>query len=107
MVDGLVCSAERCDIHDVGMVIWDEDGKRPKGRNPWEGFCLRLDALKKINNPVVERHDHDREAVGISLDQIRSLVRKEISASVSTKQNEVRAPVRKTGGTPLEGGRNV
>ena len=42
------CSASSCDTHDVGKVIWDEDGKRPKGRNPWDGFCLRLEALNEL-----------------------------------------------------------
>jgi len=47
---GAVCSDSYCNLHDVGMSIWDEDGKRPENRrrNPWDGFCLRIQALKKI-----------------------------------------------------------
>ena len=55
----LECSPTHCDIHDVGMVLDDEDGKRPSGRNPWAGFCLRIDALERIGRPRAVRSDSD------------------------------------------------
>jgi hypothetical protein len=55
----LECSPTHCDIHDVGMVLDDEDGKRPSGRNPWAGFCLRIDALERIGRPRAVTPDSD------------------------------------------------
>ena len=44
------CSETFCNIHDLGLSISDEDRKRPenRGRNPWDGFCLRLAKLKEL-----------------------------------------------------------
>jgi hypothetical protein len=50
----LICAEHYCNLHDWEMVIDDENGKRPRGRNPWDGFCLRIDALKRISNKRLE-----------------------------------------------------
>jgi hypothetical protein len=96
-----ICSAERCDIHDWQMVVDNENGKRPSGRNPWRGMCLRIDALDKIKRETdsLERsltdHYASRLEFGdVSVDDIRAIVRAEINKATS------RMP-RKSGGTPL------
>ena len=43
-----ICSPGFCNVHDVGMVVSDEGGSRPSGRNPWRGFCLRIEALDAV-----------------------------------------------------------
>ena len=102
----LVCSEERCDIHDVGMVVDDEGGSRPSGRNPWDGMCLRIDALNRISAVAVlgdslTKHYSDRpEFADVPEDLIREIVREEIRKSVGYNETR-RSPRGKTGGTLL------
>jgi hypothetical protein len=105
MVVDLICSEDRCTIHDVEMVVDDEGGKRPSGRNPWRGFCLRIDALDRIKREQVERmlvdHYSSRSQFEeIPVDAIKTIVQDELkkhqNVSFSSRQNK-----RKSGGTPL------
>jgi hypothetical protein len=102
----LICSEERCDIHDWEMVIDDEGGKRPRGRNPWRGMCLRIDALDKINREayaersLTDHYSSRREFGDIPVDDIRAIVRAEINkATRSVEESRKSRP--KPGGTPL------
>jgi|ETNvirnome_2_130_1030620.scaffolds.fasta_scaffold83609_2 hypothetical protein len=71
----LICSPDYCNLHDWDMVIDDENGKRPRGRNPWRGFCRRIDALDRI------RSTDDRDLL---LRQTRAIER-----LVENKEDEV------------------
>jgi hypothetical protein len=62
----LQCSESYCNIHDIGLSTSDYDvpflnykSNRPI-RNPWDGFCLRLKALKSLSN-----NDNDRSATAL------------------------------------------
>jgi hypothetical protein len=101
----LICSENRCDIHDVGMVLDDEGGERPRGRNPWRGMCLRIDALDRIYRESKERefpdHSSSRSDFGdIPFDELRSIVQSEIGKAKSAP-DAGRQRKLKTGGTPL------
>ena len=54
-----ICSESFCNIHDVGMVISDEEGQRPRGRNPWRGFCLRIKAMDDLAEIKQQTYDYD------------------------------------------------
>jgi hypothetical protein len=108
MVD-LICSEERCDIHDVEMVIDNEDGERPSGRNPWRGMCLRIDALDKIKRDadrvgmersLTDHYSSRREFSDIPDDDIRMMVRDEMN-KVMGSVGTTRKSRPKSGGTPL------
>ena len=107
MVD-LICSEDRCDLHDWGMSIDDEGGKRPKGRNPWRGMCLRIAALDRIaleetkkqflENDLTDHYSRAPEFGEIPADLIREIVQSEIRKATIASG---RTRKTKTGGTPL------
>jgi hypothetical protein len=110
MVD-LICSEERCNIHDWDMVVDDEDGERPNGRNPWRGMCLRIDALDRIftgdrrsvERKLVDHYENLRAGRGyddVTVDDIRTIVRDEMDKAIGSAA-AARRPRPKSGGTPL------
>ena len=113
--NGLTCSESFCNIHDVGLTIWDEDGRRPenRGRNPWEGFCLRIDALKRLNGtgevrnslPSDSRNSEDLAGAILHLTDIlerldRRLPRHANQAAPPAERRQDQ-PAKRGGGTPL------
>jgi len=104
----LICSEHRCDLHDWGMSIDDEGGKRPKGRNPWRGMCLRIAALDRIALEETKKLFLEDELMGhnsrapefgeIPADLIREIVQSENrKATIAARRNRNT----KSGGTPL------
>ena len=90
------------------MVVDDEDGKRPRGRNPWRGMCLRIDALDRIGRDRVEltsvdHHYPVRAEFGeIPFGEIRRIVQGEVSKGIAASKSfpAIRQKA-KSGGTPL------
>jgi hypothetical protein len=103
---GLVCSESYCNIHDVGLSVWDEDGKRPRNRNPWDGFCLRIKALKSISKSELPPVSYQSDLEDI--EGIRGLIRQEVAKAVRKEgrppepaRREIPKQTRRKGGTPI------
>ena len=107
MVD-LICSEGRCDLHDWGMVLDDEGGTRPRGRNPWRGMCLRIAALDRLaleetksrylESRLVDHYSDQPEFGGVSADTVRAIVQSEIRKVTAASRPQIRS---KSGGTPV------
>jgi hypothetical protein len=102
-----ICSEDQCNIHDWDMVLDHEDGKRPRGRNPWRGFCLRIAALDRLRpersnegSPEGQRPADDLEIE----ERISSVIQREVQRVIA-ERFPPSAPKRqqrhRTGGTPL------
>lgn len=110
MVEQLQCSGSYCNIHDVGMSIDDEGGTRPRGRNPWDGFCLRIKALKSISAPELQdRHALRMGAFSLpaqdsyegGVEDIREMVRQEVNRIMGERAAPAPKRQQRKGGTPL------
>ena len=85
----LVCSETFCNIHDWEMSIPDEDipifgykgGKRPRGRNPWEGFCHKLEAMNRLGRQrkeSLQREEVYSRKTDIDEEYLAELIRDEV-----------------------------